>query len=119
GVVRAKAGVELRIEPLRRRRAVTFARAGEPPAADLDRPRPITHVDDSIELVVVRMPRLKICGTTRHVHELAVDEPQRVHAARMRPGSVEMGNERWSFRHADIEQVETRGRQTNALRLIG
>ena len=30
-----------------------------------------------------------------------------------------MGKEHWLLRHADIEQVETGGRQTNALRLIG
>src|SRR5207302_2469663 len=65
GVVRAKASVELRIEPLRRRRAVAFARAWKPPAADLDGSRPIAHVDDPIELIVVRMPRLKVCGSAR------------------------------------------------------
>ena len=37
GVVRPKAGIELRIEPLRRRRSVAFARTRKPPAADLDR----------------------------------------------------------------------------------
>ena len=36
-IVRAKAGIELRVEPLRRRRRVAFARTRKPPAADLDR----------------------------------------------------------------------------------
>jgi hypothetical protein len=65
------------------------------------------------------MPRLEVRGAARHVHEFAVDEPQRVHAARMRPGGIEMGNELWLLRHADVEQVEPRGRQSCALCLIG
>ena len=36
----------------------------------------------------------------------------------MRPGSVEMRNKFRLFRHADIEQIETGGRQSNALCLI-
>ena len=64
------------------------------------------------------MPRLKVRGTARHVHEVAVDEPQRVHAARVRAGRIEMADARRLLRHADIEQVETGGRQSNALRLI-
>src|SRR5258706_189015 len=92
GVVCAKARIELGVESRWWRRTVAFARTRQPPAADLGWPLVVADVDDAVELVVERMPRLKVRGAARHVHEFAVDEPQRVHAARMPPGGIEMGN---------------------------
>ena len=72
GVVRAEAGVEAGPGMARRRRdVVAFLRAGQPPAADLDRLRRVAHVDALIELVVVRVRsagnrrRPNSCGCTR------------------------------------------------------
>src|SRR5439155_12074187 len=71
GVVCAKAGIELWIEPPRRRRVIAFARSRQPPASHLGRLRRVANVDDAVELIVVRMPWLEVGGTARHMHEFA------------------------------------------------
>src|SRR5207237_1970603 len=98
---------ELGIEPLRRRRLVAFARPRQPPAADLDRARRVADVDDAVELIVIVMPWCEIRGAARHVDELAIDEPQGMHAARMRPRRVEVRNKLRLIRDADVEQFES------------
>src|SRR5260221_426923 len=61
------------------------------------------------------MARLEIRGARGHVHELAVDEPHGMHAARVGAGGVEMRDEPRALRHADVEEVEAGVR---ALRLL-
>ena len=108
GVVRAKARVELRMAR-KGRRGVAHARARQPPAPHLFGLRALAHVDDAVELVVGGIVRLEIRRARSHVHVLAVDEPHRVHAARVGTRGVEMRNELRIFRRADVEEVEARG----------
>ena len=72
GVVRPVAGVDAGAGVARRRRdIVALVGAGQPPAADLDRLRRVAHVDALVELVVVRVRRVKVarrrnsCGCIR------------------------------------------------------
>jgi hypothetical protein len=116
--VRTKARSVLRIETLRRGRAVAFARAGQPQAPRLHRLGRVAHVDDAIELIVVAMPGLEIGGAARHVHEFAVDEPQRMHSARMRSRRIEVRDALRPFGHRDVEQLEAGRSESRLLRLI-
>jgi hypothetical protein len=118
GVVGAKAHVELLRQPRRRRRLVAFARAGIPPAPCLHRLRRVRDVEDAVELVVERVARGEVRRAGRHVDGPAVDEPQRVHAARMRPGAVELRDELRLFGPAHVEQVHARGREPHRAGLV-
>ena len=117
-VVRTVAAVEFGVTRGRRRR-VALVRAGIPPAADFGRLRWIAHVDDAVELEVIRMRRLEITRARGQVHVLAVDEPHAMRAARMRTGGVEMRNQFRLLRRADVEQVHTGGLVADFLGLVG
>ena len=91
GVVGPEARVELRVAG-RRRLRVTVACAGQPPPADLCRPRRDPHVHDPVALVVLRVARLEVGGAACDVDEASIHEPQMVDAPRVWTGRVEEGN---------------------------
>ena len=103
----------------RRRDIVALAGAGQPPAADFDRLRRVAHVDALIELVVVRVRRVKVRGARTHMDVFAVGEPELVDAARVRAGAVEERDPLRVFRGRDVEQFDARLRVAGLLRLIG
>ena len=120
GVVRAVALVERRSLVARRRRlVVALARAGQPPAADLDRLRRVLHVEAAVELVVERVVRFEVRRAGAHVNVLAVAEPQLVHAARIRPRAVHERDRLRVLRLGDIEQLEARRLLADLLGLVG
>ena len=104
--------------PRRRRHVVALARARHPPAPDLFRLRRIAHIENLVALVVERMRRLEIRRTGRHVHVIAVAEPQLMHAARIRTGAVDEGDALRIFRHRNVEQLEARRLLPDLLALI-
>ena len=105
--------------PRRWRHAVAFTRAGQPPAADFRRLGRIAHVEDPVELIVVRMRRREIGRAGREVHVFAVAEPELVHAARIRPRAIEERDRFRIFRLGDVEQLEAGRLEPNLLRLVG
>ena len=119
GIVRPEAGVLVALMTRRRRHIVARRRAGQPPAADLDRLRRVAHIDALVELVVLRVGRAEIGRARAHMDVFAVGEPQLVDAARMRPGAVEEGDPARVLRHRDVEQLEAGLRVAGLLRLIG
>ncbi len=119
GVVRAKAGVEFRRQALRRRRIVAFHGARQVPASERQRLRRVAHVDDAVDLVVLRIARLELRVGASHVHRGAVDEPQRMAAPRRRARGVEERDRARLLRHADVEQLEARRLQAEARHLVG
>src|SRR5438876_1083629 len=68
---------------------VALARARQPPAADLDRPRRPAHVDDAVELIVAPVARREVGRARAAVDVLAVHPPQVMHAARGRARRLE------------------------------
>ena len=103
----------------RRPHVVALARAGHPPAADLDRLRGIAHVDAAIELVVGRIGRLEVARAGRAMDVFAVAEPELMHAARGRPRAVEERDRLRILRLRNVEQLEA-GRLQILLRgLVG
>src|SRR6266568_2476161 len=82
-VVGSDAGIELRMAR-RWRCGVALADARHPPAPKLSWLRRVAHVDDPISLVVAGIARLEIRRAAGAMDGLAVDEPDLVHAARMR-----------------------------------
>jgi hypothetical protein len=89
GIGTAKVIHRHRPHALRGNCRIAFACARIPPAAGLDRTRRIAHIDDAVELVVPHMRRLEIRRAARAMDKLAIDEPQAMHAARMRTGRIE------------------------------
>ena len=87
GVVRAEAGVGTLRMALRRRLAVALLRAGQPPAADLDRLGGVLDVDDPVELVVLRDGSAEVGRAGAHMDVFAVGKPQLMDAARVRARS--------------------------------
>jgi len=68
---------------------VAFSRTGQPPASDFLRTLRIAKVDRHPDLIVERVARFEIAHACRQVRELTVDEPEVVHATRVRPRRVE------------------------------
>ena len=87
-----------------------------PTSAGLDG---IAHVEDPVALIVQRMGRREIGGAAAQMDELAVAEPELVHAARMRSGAVDEGDRFRIFRHRNVEQFEAGGLQSLLLGLVG
>ena len=104
---------------LRGRCFFALHRARIPPAPDFGRLGRVAHVDDGIDLVVLRVTRREIRRAAGAVDIFAVDEPKRVHAARMGTGAVEEGYRLGILRIGDIEQVDAGGLFASDGRLIG
>ena len=118
GVVRAKSRVELLVS-CRRRLRISVAGPRQPPATDLDRPRRLAHVHDPVELVVLRMARLEVGGAARAMDVAAVDEPQVMHAARVRPRGVEECDGARMGGVPHVEHLEAGRGQADPARLVG
>ena len=116
-VVRAKSGVELRVTR-RGRLRVPVPRTGQPPATDLDRMRGLPDVDDAVELIVFRVPRLEVRRSARQMQIRAVDEPQMVHAPRVGPGGVEERDRPRLAGVGHVEELDTGRLHADAARLV-
>src|SRR6267142_531103 len=116
-VVGAVAGVELRMTR-RRRLRVAVTRAGEPPAPHLDGTRGLADIDDTVELIVLRIAGLEVRRTAGQMQVSAIDEPQVVHAARVRPGGVEERDRARLARIGHVEELDARRLHANPARLI-
>ena len=64
--------------------AVALARARQPPSAHLAWLPRVAQVHDDPDLIVLRIGRTEVPHARRQMRELAVHEPQVVHAARVR-----------------------------------
>ena len=117
-VVGAEPGVELRMAS-RRGLGVAVARAGQPPAADLDRLRRLPDVDDPIELIVLRIARLEVRRAGGQVQVGPVDEPQVVHAPRVRPGGVEERDRARLARVGHVEELDSGRLHADPAGLVG
>jgi hypothetical protein len=116
--VGAKAGVEDGMTG-RRRFGVAVARAGQPPAPDLDRPRGLADVHDAVALIVLRVARLEIGGAAGDVDVGAVHEPEMVDATGVRSGGVEERHGAGLAGVGDVEDLEAGRLQPDRLGLIG
>ena len=103
----------------RRRLRIADARARHPPAPDLLRRGRIAHVEDLVALVVELVVRDEIGRARRHVHVLAVAEPELVHAARFLARAVHEGDRLRLLRHRDVEQLEAGRLLPRLLALVG
>src|SRR5215471_7605492 len=91
-VMHPKTRIELCRHPCRWGYTVTLTRSGIPPPADFRRLRRRADIDDTIELIVIRMRGGEIGRPTGHMYVLTVDKPQTMHAPRVRTRGIEMGD---------------------------
>ena len=104
--------------PGRRRLGVAVAGAGKPPAPDLGRTRGLPDIDDAVELIVLRIARLEVGRAAGQVQIGPVDEPQMVHAARMRAGGVEERDRAGLAGIGHVEELDAGGLHAGPGRLV-